>query len=68
MKWLFENRIWKVEMTHAGAISEVVITGLDPVIHHLLKKMDGRVKPGHDEIKAMRTPHIQCRPRAGGDP
>ena len=27
----------------------VVIAGLDPAIHPFRKKMDARVKPGHDE-------------------
>jgi hypothetical protein len=35
--------------------NEVVMPGLDPGIHHsqtrFRKKMDGRVKPGHDGIK-----------------
>ncbi len=26
--------------------------GLDPRIHHFSKKMDGRVKPGHDDSLA----------------
>jgi hypothetical protein len=27
----------------------LVIAGLDPAIHHFAKKMDARVKPGHDD-------------------
>jgi len=43
------------EGAHASETPSIVITGLDPVIHHSsqnasLKKMDGRVKPGHDEL------------------
>jgi hypothetical protein len=30
-------------MTH-----HAVIAGLDPAIHHICKKMDTRVEPGHD--------------------
>jgi len=30
-------------------ILAVVIAGLDPAIHPFRKKMDARVKPGHDE-------------------
>ena len=29
-----------------------VIAGLDPAIHRLAKKLDARVKPGHDESEA----------------
>jgi hypothetical protein len=32
----------------------LVIAGLDPAIHPLRKKMDARVKPAHDELKAWR--------------
>ena len=31
-------------------LSQVVIAGLDPAIHPFRKKMDARVKPGHDEL------------------
>jgi hypothetical protein len=27
-----------------------VIAGLDPAIHRLRKKLDARVKPGHDDV------------------
>jgi len=27
----------------------IIIAGLDPAIHHFLKKMDARVEPGHDK-------------------
>jgi hypothetical protein len=30
-------------------ISRLVIAGLDPAIHPFRKKMDARVKPGHDD-------------------
>ena len=30
-------------------ILAVVIAGLDPAIHPFSKKMDARVRPGHDE-------------------
>jgi hypothetical protein len=30
-------------------MSDDVIAGLDPAIHHLTKTMDARVKPAHDE-------------------
>jgi hypothetical protein len=30
-------------------ILTVVIAGLDPAIHPFRKKMDARVRPGHDE-------------------
>jgi hypothetical protein len=30
-------------------ILPVVIAGLDPAIHPFRKKMDARVRPGHDE-------------------
>src|SRR6185312_9470371 len=36
--------------TAAGMSVLLVIAGLDPAIHHLRKKMDARVKPGHDGI------------------
>jgi hypothetical protein len=29
-----------------------VIAGLDPAIHPFRKKMDARVKPAHDELRA----------------
>ena len=31
--------------------SAFVIAGLDPAIHPFRKKMDARVKPGHDKVK-----------------
>jgi hypothetical protein len=31
------------------AIEQHVIAGLDPAIHHFLKKMDAWIKSGHDE-------------------
>jgi hypothetical protein len=38
--------------------TEIVMRGLDPRIHRLRKNlfevMDGRVKPGHDELKEHR--------------
>jgi hypothetical protein len=35
-----------------AVVFPLVITGLDPVIHLFSceRKMDGRVKPGHDEV------------------
>jgi hypothetical protein len=49
----------KFEVTHAVATHSIVISGLDPVIHHsshaFSKKMDGRVKPGHDELEIRRN-------------
>jgi hypothetical protein len=27
----------------------MVIAGLDPAIHHFIKKMDARIKSGHDD-------------------
>jgi hypothetical protein len=30
-------------------VSEGVIAGFDPAIHHFLKKMDARIKSAHDE-------------------
>src|SRR6266516_5912397 len=46
---------WRNRMS-AGDVSAFafVIRGLDPRIH-LLKKMDGRVKPGHDENYSPRV-------------
>jgi hypothetical protein len=55
----------------AGLNYPLVITGLVPVIHVLLlsfgdKDVDGRVKPGHDESRAMTlsvalsAPMMQC--------
>src|SRR5690242_16565193 len=39
----------------AGATTSIVMRGLDPRIHPL-EKMDGRVKPGHDEQNHRETP------------
>jgi hypothetical protein len=36
-------------------ILTVVIAGLDPAIHPFRKKMDARVKPGHDGRKGAAT-------------
>jgi hypothetical protein len=36
-------------------IRDVVIAGLDPAIHHLLK-MDARIKSAHDGLCATRKP------------
>jgi hypothetical protein len=33
----------------------VVIAGLDPAIHHLRKKMDARIKSGHDGQENSRS-------------
>ena len=35
--------------------STSVIAGLDPAIHPFRKKMDARVKPGHDKLKWAAT-------------
>jgi hypothetical protein len=57
-KTLTPCNFWTIALERASgsAAITVVITGLDPVIHALLlpvvavKDVDGRVKPGHDEI------------------
>ncbi len=60
--WLFRSGCLKIEsecdVTYASATPTIVITGLDPVIHALLANLeivvDGRVKPGHDELRMVR--------------
>jgi hypothetical protein len=45
-------------LENCAVVFPLVITGLDPVIHLLSRerKMDGRVKPGHDD-KVMSGDH-----------
>jgi hypothetical protein len=33
----------------ASSVLHTVIAGLDPAIHRFLKKMDARLKAGHDD-------------------
>ncbi|MDO8979449.1 MAG: hypothetical protein Q7V17_09485 [Afipia sp.] len=63
--WLFDSGCLKTEsgvgMTRDASMHSIVITGLDPVIHVLLAKsnegVDGRVKPGHDELQMRCSAH-----------
>src|SRR5437764_6908957 len=52
-------------MDHSGEFSTGVIRGLDPRIHPLrknfLKRMDGRVKPGHDDAESGLGSRLQYR-------
>jgi len=49
----------------SGDSSNVVIPGLDPGIHGF-SLVDGRVKPGHDELKAvLPVTYRAMRPDAG---
>jgi len=44
-----------------------VIAGLDPAIHHFLKKMDARIKSAHDEGGKRKTPAAGVRKRGPVD-
>jgi hypothetical protein len=37
-------------------LAAIVIAGFDPAIHFLSKKMDARVKPGHDADRIAFVP------------